>query len=97
MDVGMMGGILGGALGLAGGALGTYFSIRNTRGTRERGFMVRVAAVGWALIIAFLLSLHVTPEPYKWLLWVPYGIGLGLGIAWCNRRQGHIRAEEQRR
>lgn len=75
MDVGMMGGILGGALGLAGGALGTYFSIRNTRGTRERGFMVRVAAVGWA----------------------PYGIGLGLGIAWCNRRQGRIRAEEQRR
>lgn len=90
----MVGGIAGGVLGLAGGAIGTYFSIRNTRGPRERGFMVRAAVVAWVAITAFLAALYFLPPPYKWLLWAPYGIGLGLGIAWCNRRQARLRNEE---
>ncbi len=32
MDVGLVGGIIGSIMGLAGGALGTYASIKNTGG-----------------------------------------------------------------
>jgi hypothetical protein len=35
MDVGTVGGIIGGAIGLAGGAMGTYASIKSTNGARE--------------------------------------------------------------
>jgi hypothetical protein len=94
MDPGMVGGVVGGVLGLAGGAIGTYFSIRNTAGPRERRFMVRAAIVAWLAITAFVVALYLLPSPYRWLLWVPYGIGLGLGIPWCNRRQARIRSEE---
>ncbi len=94
MDQGLIGGIIGGGLGLLGGAVGTYFSITNTSGPRERTFMVRVAVLAWIAISLFLLALFVVPQPYNFLLWVPYGIALPLAIRWSNRHQQAIRAEE---
>ncbi len=95
MDTGFIGGLIGGVLGLLGGAVGTYFSIKNTAGPRERMFMVQVAIVAWIGVSAFVLGLLMLPQPYNFLLWVPYGIALPLGIVWSNRRQRMIRSEEE--
>ena len=94
MDAGTIGGLAGGGLGLLGGAIGTYFSIKNTSGSRERAFMIRVAVIAWIGVTAFLAGLLLLPKPYNFLLWVPYGIALPLSIRWCNRRQQQIRMEE---
>lgn len=94
MDAGLIGGIVGGVLGVLGGAVGTYFSIKNTSGPRERIFTVRVAIVAWIAVTAFVLGLLMLPWPFNFLLWVPYVIALPLGILWCNRRQRIIRGEE---
>jgi hypothetical protein len=94
MDEGVIGGIVGGVLGVSGGLVGTYFSIKNTAGPRERAFMIQVAGVTWVVITLFVIGLLVLPRPYNFLLWVPYAIALPLGILWCNRRQRAIRAEE---
>lgn len=94
MDAGLIGGIIGGAIGLGGGAIGTYYSIRNTQGPRERSFMITVSAIAWIAISGFLVGLLMLPKPYNWLLWVPYGIALPLSIRWCNQRQLKIRAED---
>jgi hypothetical protein len=94
VNVGLIGGIVGGTLGLAGGAIGTYFSIKNTLGPRERTFMVKVSAIAWVAITAFLVGLLLLPKPYNFLLWVPYGLALPLSIRWCNQRQLKVRAEE---
>ena len=96
MDAGLVGGIIGGTLGLAGGAIGTYASIKNTAGPRERQFMVRTAIVAWVLITLFLILLFVLPNPYRWLVWIPYGVTLPLAIVALNRKQQAIRLEEQR-
>lgn len=93
---GWIGGIAGALLGLAGGVIGTYFSIRNTQGPRERAFMVRCALVCWGAILGFLALLVCVPDPYRGLLWIPYGILLPLGIMHGNRRQQAIRSEEAR-
>jgi hypothetical protein len=37
--------IVGSIVGLAGGVIGTYFSIKNTKGPRERAFTVKSAVV----------------------------------------------------
>lgn len=95
MDAGLIGGLIGGVLGLLGGAVGTYFSIKNTAGPRERKFMVQVAIVAWIVVTAFVLGLLMLPQPYNFLLWVPYGIALPLGIIWTNRRQRTIRSDEE--
>ncbi|QDU49806.1 hypothetical protein [Gimesia panareensis] len=89
--IGSIGGIL---LGVLGGMLGTWCSIRNTSGPRERAFMVRTAAVMWLLISFFLLLLYFLAEPWNRLIWIPYTIALTTGIHYCNRRQQSIREAE---
>ena len=96
MDAGTVGGIIGGVLGLAGGAVGTYASIKNTGGPRERQFMVRAAVAAWIGITLFLALLFVLPSPYRWLIWIPYGVTLPLAIVSLNRKQQAIRSEEER-
>lgn len=93
-QIGLIGGLIGGAIGGAGGLAGTYFSIRNTSRPRERAFMIRVSAVAWLVVTAFLAGLFFIPKPYNWLLWIPYCVVLPVGIIWINRRQGQIRSEE---
>jgi Ca2+/Na+ antiporter len=95
MEAGMIGGILGGILGTLGGAIGTWCSIRNTRGPRERAFMIRASVVAWVAIAVFLALLLLLPHPYRLWMWLPYGILLPLGIVYLNRRLAEIRASEQ--
>lgn len=89
-----IGGISGGLIGLAGGIVGTYFSIKNTNGPRERSFMIKSAVVCWIAIVIFLSLLLVLPNPYRWFMWIPYSILLPLGILFGNRKQRAIRQEE---
>jgi len=83
------------SLGLSGGAIGTYFSIKNTSGPRERAFMIRVSIVTWIAVSIFVAALILLPMPYNWLLWIPYGIALPLTIIRWNKRQMEIRNEEK--
>lgn len=91
---GWIGGITGGLLGVAGGIIGTYFSIKNTYGPLERSFMIKSAVVCWIAVLIFLGLLLCLPHPYRWFVWIPYGILLPLGIVYLNRRQRAIRQEE---
>ena len=70
------------------------FSIKNTNGPRERRFMVKGAVVMWIGVSIFLALLFLLPHPYRWLLWIPYGPALVLGIRFANKRHAQIRAEE---
>lgn len=91
---GWIGGIAGCVIGLAGGIVGTYFSIRNTSGSRERSLIIKSAVVCWIAIVIFLALLFALSNPYRWLLWIPYSILLPLGIIFINRKQQAIRQEE---
>ena len=90
----MNAGWIGGIVGVAGGIFGTYCSIRNTNGPRERAFMIRAAAICWVGILIFVVLVFVLPHPYRLLMWIPYGILLPLGIVTGNRMQQRIRQEE---
>ncbi|MCP4263156.1 MAG: hypothetical protein GY774_37455 [Planctomycetes bacterium] len=93
--IGLIGGIIGGVLGCIGGIIGTYFSIKNVNDPRERTFMVKCVVVGWIAIAVFLTLLFLLPHPYRYLLWILYGIALPLGIHYGNRKQNMIRESEK--
>ena len=57
MDIGLVGGIVGSVLGLFGGIVGTSASIRNTKGPRERSFMIKSATICWMAVLLFLILL----------------------------------------
>lgn len=94
MDLGVVGGIIGSMLGLAGGFVGTYFSIRNTNGPRERSFVIKCAAICFTAILLFLMILFILPHPYRWFIWTLYWILLSLGIIYGNKAQQKIREQE---
>jgi hypothetical protein len=92
--VGLIGALVGSSVGVLGGVIGTYFSIKNTHGPRERAFTIKAAVVSWAAIVAFLAALWLIPSPYRHFLWLPYALLLPWGIRVWNRRQEQIRREE---
>lgn len=94
-QIGYIGGLLGSVLGFAGGAIGTYCSIKNTNGPLERRFMIKISVVTWIALLVFLGLLIGLPSPYRFLMWVPFGILLPLGIRYINKRQAEIRAMER--
>jgi len=94
MHPGWIGAIAGGLLGLLGGAIGTYFSIKNTNGPRERTFMIKAGIGVWVCVLLFAGLLFALPSPYRYLLWIPYGILLPVGIIYLNRTQQRIRQEQ---
>ena len=95
------GGVVGAVIGVAGGAYGSYCSIKNTNGPKERAFMVKV---GWwnLIFLAVLLGLifgmgYALPQPYKLWAFLPMLLivpALVIGIPIVNQRQAQIRAEE---
>ena len=91
---GWIGGIAGCVIGIAGGIIGTYFSIKNTNGPRERSFTIKAAIIWWMGGITFLVLLFALPNPYRWFVWIPYGVLFPLGITFGNQRQQAIRQEE---
>jgi len=97
MHPGLIGGIAGSAIGIGGGIVGTYFSIKNTKTPAERRFVVQVAIATWAALILLLglplaLSLaHVIPQWAYWITFCLFFVLLGPGINWMNKRQRKLR------
>jgi len=94
VNAGLVGGIVGSLIGIAGGLIGTYFSVKNTNGPREQAFMIRSAIVCWVGVGVFLAVMFFVPQARLWI-WIPYGILLPLGIRHTNRKQMAIRRAEQ--
>jgi hypothetical protein len=86
MNPGFVSGIVGSLVGVAGGLIGTYFSIKNTKGPRERAFMIRAALVCWIGLNVFFVAMFLLPQS-RLLLWIPYLILLPLGILYLNKNQ----------
>ena len=94
---GWIGGIAGIMIGLAGGIVGSYFSIKNTNGPRERALMVKAGVACWvAGAVSLGLMLRYMYSPYRFLLLIPFWILMPIGIVTLNRAQQRIRAEEAR-
>jgi hypothetical protein len=89
-----VGGIVGSLIGVAGGVFGTYCTIKNTNGPRERAFTIKGSIICWAFVIAFVAALWCIPFWYNMLLWVPYAVLLVFGIRKWNQIQLRIRQEE---
>ena len=89
--------VLCGLIALAGGIVGTYFSIKNTNGPRERSFMIKAGVVCLAGVLIFLGLLFLLPKSYRWFIWIPYAILLAFGILYGNKAQQKIRDQESQK
>ena len=80
MDTVSIGGIVGSALGILGGIVGTYFSIRLTNSRRERRFAIYTAILVWFILGAT-----------RWSCMSSHSCGLGLGFPSSSRSLWELR------
>ena len=95
--IGWAGGILGSLLGVLGGGIGTYFSIKKTKGPRERVFVIRASLLCWIGVSLYFLGIWFLPITYTSWLGLIFVFVLLSAMRHWNRRQAAIRAEESNR
>jgi hypothetical protein len=93
--LGMLGAVLGGLLGVGGGAYGSWCSLKTCQSSEERWHMLRWVAGFWVGVVLFVGLLLLVPQPYNLLLWVPYAPALTWAIVKCNRGQAAIRQRNE--
>ena len=94
MNEGLLGAVVGSAVGVLGAVVGTAMAIRNTAGPRERAYVVRASAWSWIATIPMIALLLWLPTPYRFLVWIPWAALLPVAIVRMNRAQRRIRSEE---
>lgn len=94
--MGWVGGLVGGGIGVLGGAIGTYFSLKGTKPGPERQLMIRWSVAMWIGVTAFVAASLLLPNPYRWMLWIPYAPLLVWAINSCNRGLARAREESSR-
>jgi hypothetical protein len=90
-----IGAIGGSVIGVLGGLFGSYVSIKNTNGPRERAFMIKAAIGAFFAVATFLVALWFASDFLRPFLWLPYVVALPLAIRWLNRKQQEIRRDEE--
>lgn len=88
-------GYVGCFIGLLGGILGTYVSIKNSTGPRERAFIIKASLLCWIFVVGFLAALFLAPPFWRWVLWSLYILLLLWGIIAMNKAQSRIRSAEE--
>jgi len=73
---------------LVGGGLASWSNIRQTRGPRERSFVIRVCLLSWLLILSMLGLMYLLPAPYRYVAMLVYFVGLPILIyRWAKTHQ----------
>lgn len=96
MHPGYIGAIVGITLGVIGGVIGTYFSIKRTNGPRERAFLIKMGLLFWIGAPVFIGLMFLLPHPHRYGLWILYAIVFPSAVILGNRRLQKIRSEESR-
>jgi dipeptide/tripeptide permease len=96
MHPGTIWAIIGVIIGIVGGLIGSYFSIKDTNGPKEKSFATKAVIISWIAGIVFLTLLFYLPKPFNDLIWIPYVIALPLAIRYWNKKQQKIRREEEK-
>jgi len=66
----------------------TFLNVRNTRGPKERRFVVRACVATWALFVSFLLLLYFVGPPWRYVIVVVYVVAFPVFIyRWSTMHQ----------
>ncbi len=94
MHPGLIGAIAGSLIGVMGGAIGTYFSIKNATQPRERALMIRFAGFGVLWMAALIAWLFLMPRPLAQAAFL-FSLPVLAVIPWGNRKLARARAQDQ--
>jgi hypothetical protein len=87
--------ILGCLTGMSGGAIGTWFLIKNCANDTQRHFMLKASTAMWILffIMFFVIALTIRgiiPQWYRWIIMGVYFVGLWPAVMLVNRKHDEL-------
>jgi hypothetical protein len=94
MEHWIIGVTVGTALALLGSLIGTYLEMRNVKGPRERGFVLKTSVLLWVGVGTYIAVVGFLPTPWPMLLlavFIPWLIG---GARKRQQIQARIHREE---
>ena len=83
------------ALALGMGIAASVTCVRNTRGPKERAYVLSHCVGAWSVIVLLFLLMAVVPSPYRYFLLVPYFVHLPIATYRFTLRQQIIRHREE--
>jgi glucose-6-phosphate-specific signal transduction histidine kinase len=92
-SVGLIGGLIGGIIGVIGGVIGTYFSIKNTKNSKERAVAIKFSVIIWIVMIVLTGVSLLLPNQYKMFAFFPFWLALPFVIIAWNKKQQEAREE----
>lgn len=93
---GLVGGLFGSIIGIIGGATATYYSIKTTKGPKEKSYMIKLALSCWLILASLIaISIFFIPIQYKSYYSILYMLMLFLTIKYGNKKQQEIRESEK--
>ena len=78
------------------GSIATYSNVKNTRGPKERSFVIRISAASWLLVMSMLLFVYYIPSPYRYWILAAYFIACPILIYNWSTTHQLIRLVEER-
>jgi len=86
--------IVGVVIGVAVGTVGTYVGIKETKGPRERAFVIKETVLWWMASITYLFCLWLIPNPYIIYLSFFSFMAICAAVRSSKKRRTQIRSEE---
>jgi len=86
MHPGYIGAIIGVTVGVIGGLIGSYYSIKNTKGSLEKVFIKKFIILFWIFGVIYLLLLIYIPIPYNFLVLTCFFIIFPFIIRYVNNK-----------
>jgi hypothetical protein len=69
------------------GVVGTFQSVKNSKGPKERTFAAQWNLLAWIAIAIFFMAVYFLPEPYNFMAVVLYFVAFPLVVyRVCSRR-----------
>jgi hypothetical protein len=91
-------GAYGGAtIGVIGGIVGAYYGIRRSSPAEEGALMSRFLLCWFLLLALGAVGFWLMPGDYRFLVFIPIGLGLFVLVRHANRRRSALQIGQPRR
>ena len=78
------------------GLLASFHNVRNSKGPKEKAYVLRVCVIFWVLILSLLALVYYLPAPYRYIATFAYFVACPVFVYKTSKTHQLIRIIEER-
>lgn len=84
------------AVSILAGLIAAWLNVRSCPGPKERRLVAASTLVVWLLILSLFAAMYAIPPPWRYLLLIPYFVGVPVYVYGVSVRRQMLRILERR-